>query len=101
MGYFWQPISDEENLNEIFRDIDSRYTLRSTNEWYKTEGVKVYGYFSTERNRVTDLLFKSFLRQYIEKIYRSRNQAQRIYFQCWNNMAPVKGILALKMLGGN
>ncbi len=58
MGYFWQPISEEENLNEIFRDIDSRYTLRSTNEWYKAEGVKVYGCFSTGENRAADLLFK-------------------------------------------
>ena len=58
MGYFWQPITDEESLNEIFRDIDSRYTLRSTNEWYKTVGVKVYGYFSNGVNRATDFLFK-------------------------------------------
>lgn len=58
MGYFWQPVSDEKSLDEIFRNIDCKYTLRSTNEWHKAEGVKVYGYFSTDGNYATDMLFK-------------------------------------------
>lgn len=57
MSYIWIPIQDENNLNSIFQNIDKKYTLRSTNDWYRVEGMKIYGYYTTERN-AADMIFE-------------------------------------------
>lgn len=58
MSYFWVPICSEEDLDSIFKDIDKRYTLRSTNGWYKADGIKIYGYYTTDRKTAADMLFE-------------------------------------------